>query len=241
LASDSGIWALIPAAGSGSRMGASVPKQYLSIAGLPVLTHTLNRLGNFPGLRGIVVGLSPDDGHWAQVEVQVSNLPVPLYRCEGGVERAETVLKALHHLTRQAERGDRVLVHDAVRPCVRHGDISALIASVADRDEGGLLATPVVDTLKRSDEHNAVTETVDRNRLWRALTPQLFPIELLRDALEQAMDRNLPVTDEASAMEAMGLRPLCVPGQADNIKITWPEDLALAEYYLARQEQEGGS
>lgn len=239
MASESGIWALIPAAGSGSRMGTTVPKQYLPLAGLPVLTHTLNRLGSFPGLRGVVVGVSPNDRHWEQVEQQVRDLPVPLYRCEGGAERAETVLNALDHLSSQAHRGDRVLVHDAVRPCVRHADIAALIMATAGLGEGGLLAVPVVDTIKRGDDHDHVMETVDRNHLWRALTPQLFPMEALRTALRQAMDRGLVITDEASAMEFAGFRPLCVPGHADNIKITWPTDLALAEYYLAQQEQEG--
>lgn len=240
MASDSGIWALIPAAGSGSRMGTKVPKQYLPLAGMPVLTHTLNRLGSFPGLRGIVVGLSPDDLHWEQVEQQVADLPVPLYRCAGGTERAETVLKALDHLSPQARRGDRVLVHDAVRPCVRHTDIATLIRATEGLEEGGLLAAPVVDTIKRSDDHNHVIETVDRNCLWRALTPQLFPMEALRTALQQAMDQGLAITDEASAMESAGFRPLCIPGNPDNVKITWPTDLALAEYILAQQEKESG-
>ncbi len=219
-------------------MGGELPKQYLPLAGLPVLAHTLIRLGTFPGLRGIVVGLSPEDKRWPQLEAQVSHIPVPLYRCEGGAERADTVLNALRHLQTQARAGERVLVHDAARPCVRHEDIARLIEAVGDSEDGGILALPVSDTVKRCDADDRVTETVDRKPLWRALTPQLFPISELLQALEQAREQGVDVTDEAMAMERLGRRPRCVIGQGDNIKITYAEDLILAEFFLAQQAGE---
>jgi 2-C-methyl-D-erythritol 4-phosphate cytidylyltransferase len=238
LANDAGYWALVPAAGSGRRMGADVPKQYLPLSGLPVLAHTLIRLAGFPGLRGIVVGLAPDDPYWPQVEAQVANLPVPLHVCEGGAERADTVINALRHLRAEADAGDWVLVHDAARPCVRHEDIHKLIEAAADGEDGAILALPVSDTIKRCDPLGWIESTVDRSTLWRALTPQLFPMEPLLEALEAAQADGVVVTDEAMAIERSGRRPRCVPAHADNIKITYNEDLALADFYLAEQAAE---
>jgi 2-C-methyl-D-erythritol 4-phosphate cytidylyltransferase len=220
-------------------MGAEVPKQYLPLSGLPVLAHTLIRLGGFPGLRGIVLGLARDDALWPQVEAQVSHLPTPLYLCEGGAERADTVINGLRHLRAEAEAGDWVMVHDAARPCVRHEDIRKLIEAAADGDDGAILARPVSDTVKRCDPVGRIETTVDRSTLWRALTPQLFPMEPLLAALEAAQAEGIVITDEAMAMERSGRQPRCVPGQADNIKITYNEDLALAEFYLAQQAKEG--
>ena len=138
----------------------------------------------------------------------------------------------------QAQPGDWVLVHDAARPCVRRSDIEALIDQVIPHADGGLLGLPVSDTVKRVDDEQKVIETVERAGLWRAQTPQLFPLDRLKTALQQAMDAGVQVTDEATAIELDGGHPMLVPGHADNIKITLPGDLALAELYLQRQQQE---
>jgi len=156
----------------------------------------------------------------------------------GGAERAQTVLNGLRALETYAAPDDWVLVHDAARPCVRHTDIDSLLAAVAGHADGGLLALPLSDTVKRADHNGCIEETVPRTGLWRALTPQVFRLAALRDALESAMRAGVEITDEASAMEYSGARPRLVHGHADNIKITLPEDLALAELFLREQERE---
>ncbi len=228
------FWAIVPAAGSGERMQAGRPKQYLELRGRPVIVHTLERLANFPALRGMVVGLAPDDRHWSNLH----SLPAKLLSTyAGGRERAVTVLNGLRALAAHADPGDWVLVHDAVRPCLRTGDIAKLAATVGDHPDGGLLGVPVTDTVKRADPDGRAIETVARERLWRALTPQMFRLAVLQQALERALRDNIVITDEAAAIEYNGGRPLLVAGQADNIKITYTNDLALAEFYMQRQEQ----
>lgn len=228
------FWAVVPAAGRGERMQASRPKQYLDLRGRPVIVHTLERLASFPALRGIVVGLAPDDRHWPAVK----SIPAKLLSTyAGGRERADTVLNGLHVLAAHADPNDWVLVHDAVRPCLRPSDIAKLVATVGEYSDGGLLGLPVTDTVKRADADGRVIETVARERLWRALTPQMFRVAALRQALERALRDNIAVTDEAAAIEHNGGSPRLVAGQADNIKITYAGDLALAEFYMHRQEQ----
>ena len=228
-------WAVVPAAGSGKRMGADIPKQYLTLRGRTILEHTLQRLAAHPAIDGLVVAISPDDPHWVQLEPPKQ---LPLYLADGGRERCHSVLNALIALEGIADPQDWVLVHDAARPCVRLEDISALIDSLRDHPVGGLLGLPVADTVKRTDTQGNVQQTVDREGLWRALTPQMFRLGALRRALEQALAQNLLVTDDASAMELTGLAPLMVEGHGDNIKITRPQDLPLAELYLAQQESD---
>jgi 2-C-methyl-D-erythritol 4-phosphate cytidylyltransferase len=233
------IWAVVPAAGAGSRMQAAVPKQYLPLSGRPILLRTLERLCSYPGLTGLVVGVAQDDGHWPGLHNECKQLPRYLGQFTGGVMRADTVLNGLHALPDSARDDDWVLVHDAVRPCVRHSDIDKLVAVVSRHRDGGLLALPMADTVKRADHDGMILETVPRENLWRALTPQMFRLGRLRLALERASTQSLEVTDEASAIERLGDRPQAVTGHPDNIKITLPADLELAELYFARQKQEG--
>jgi len=234
-ASAPALWAVVPAAGGGARMRAARPKQYLPLLGRAILQHTLERLGHYSRLRGLVVGIAADDAYWPTLSTEIPNL---LTTYVGGVERAQTVLNGLRALETYAAPDDWVLVHDAARPCVRHTDIDALLAAVAGHADGGLLALPLSDTVKRADHNGCVEETVARAGLWRALTPQVFRLAALSDALESAMRAGIEITDEASAMEYSGARPRLVHGHADNIKITEPEDLALAELFLREQERE---
>jgi 2-C-methyl-D-erythritol 4-phosphate cytidylyltransferase len=232
------IWAVVPAAGVGARMQALIPKQYLPLAGRPILFNTLQRLCAYPRLRGVCVGIAASDDQWPGIADDCAGLPRFLGSYTGGRQRAETVLNGLRMLAAQAADDDWVMVHDAVRPCVRLEDLDRLVETVEEGTEGGLLALPVTDTVKRTDGEGRVLETVSRVGLWRALTPQMFRLGQLREALEQALVGSEEITDEAAAIERLGGRPRVVEGQPDNIKITLPADLALAELYLARQAQE---
>ncbi len=223
------LWAVVPAAGIGMRMGADVPKQYLKLGDRTVLEHSLAALCTVPALSGIVVALAEDDPYWPDLH---PDLPCPLYTAPGGAERAESVLNALDILCERAADDDWVLVHDAARPCVRTADLNRLVTALRDDPVGGLLAVPVRDTMKQADAEQRCSATVDRSRLWHALTPQMFRVGALRDALRAAAASGVVVTDDASAMEQAGLRPRLIEGHADNLKITRPEDLALAEFYL---------
>jgi 2-C-methyl-D-erythritol 4-phosphate cytidylyltransferase len=225
-------WAIIPAAGVGKRMGAAVPKQYLELAGRPVIDHTVERILLHPRIDGVYVALGEDDDWWADTEF--AGHP-DLVRVNGGAERCHSVLNALQALLQRADAEDWVLVHDAARPCVRCDDITRLVDTVLDHPVGGLLGMPVHDTMKRTDDLGVITETVDRDNLWHAFTPQMFRVGRLYEALSRALAAGVVVTDEASAMEWAGLRPLMVAGSPDNLKITRPEDLALAAYFLAAQ------
>ncbi len=229
-------WAVVPAAGVGRRMGSETPKQYLELAGRPVIDHTLQCLLDHPRISGVYVALSPDDGWWGNSEFVHHPRVV---RVNGGAERCHSVLNALHLLQQSAEAGDWVLVHDAARPCLRHSDLDALMEQLKDHPVGGLLGVPVRDTMKRTDGEGAVRETVSRDALWHAYTPQMFRLGLLRDALTGALERGKLVTDDASAMELAGHTPQMVKGRSDNIKITRPGDLELAAFYLSRTDGGG--
>jgi 2-C-methyl-D-erythritol 4-phosphate cytidylyltransferase len=231
-----GIWALVPAGGQGLRMQAPLPKQYLSLLGRPVILYTLERLCTHPRVRGVMVGISDQDRHWPALIPMLANLPKFLGKCSGGETRAHTVLNGLKALSKHAKSEDWVLVHDAVRPCLRHEDVDKLISAVGNGPEGGLLAFPVSDTVKRVDNEGRVVETVRREGLWRAATPQMFRIGALTAALETVLKLGSEITDEASAIEAAGGHPRVVACHADNIKITLPEDMALAELYLKKQQ-----
>lgn len=227
----SGLWCVIPAAGRGRRFGGDVPKQYLRLADKPLLLHTLERLAVHPRIAGLVLVVAVDDASWVQGLVEV--LGKPLLRAIGGAERADSVLAGLQALPASVAPGDAVLVHDAARPCVRAADISRLI-DLAVPAGGGLLAAPLRDTLKRADAQGRVAATEPREARWRALTPQLFPRAALEAALAAAAAAGIAVTDEAMAMERAGHAPLLVEGSEDNIKVTTPADLALAEFILQR-------
>ena len=228
-------WVVIPAAGAGTRMGTSMPKQYLPLLGKTVIAHTLERLSSHPRIAGVVVVIAAGDMHWSSVSSASAMTPIIT---EGGIERYHSVLNGLRKLAQSAQPHDWVLVHDAARPCIRHADIDTLINNLADHEVGGLLGVPVSDTVKRTDNAGNIVETVNRHGLWRALTPQMFRLEVLTHALQQVVTQHLSVTDEAAAMELCGFAPRMIEGHADNIKITHPADLALAELYIKQQEAE---
>lgn len=222
-------------------MGTSVPKQYLPLLNETVIAITIKRVASFPAIKGVYVGIAPDDSRWTEVEKQLKGMPTPIETYIGADTRARTVLNGLAALSKKAGKGDWVLVHDAARPCVRHDDISKLLGEVSGTDDGGILALPVADTVKQTDSKDRIEKTVCRENLWRALTPQYFPIRDLMDAMTTALEEGAEITDEASAMEHIGAKPKCIAGHADNIKITYPADLALAEMYLKKQNKESSS
>ncbi len=226
-------WAVIPAAGVGKRMGSNIPKQYLPLAGTTVLQQTLSVFLNHADIGGIVLSISDNDPYWQDMagEYQQNNSK-PVLVASGGQERCYSVLNALNLLSNYAQEDDWVLVHDAARPCLLSSDIDLLISGLKDSACGGLLGLPMADTVKRCDPEHQVLGTVDRSDLWRALTPQMFPLRLLKEALTHALDNNALVTDEASAIELQGLQPKIIEGQGSNIKITHPSDLFVAERFL---------
>ena len=225
------IWALVPAAGSGRRFGGDVPKQYLHAAGKPLIGHALEALLAHPQMDGAVVALAADDPHWPGWTTLHGK---PVVTCVGGLERADSVLAALHALPENVAHDALLLVHDAARPNVRGGDLSTLIAAANVQRDGAILAAPVRDTLKASDADHRIEATVPRAGLWRALTPQAFRRDLLQRALQAAQAAGVTVTDEAMAVERLGLHPVLVEGREDNLKVTTPADLALVEFLLAR-------
>ena len=233
MSSHGNIWAIVPAAGIGKRVGGEVPKQYLSLNGRPLIDWTLTRLLQLQELVRIIVVVSADDAYWPELEVSQHSR---IQRANGGTERCYSVLNGLIALEGQARDNDWVLVHDAARPCVRVSDMRLLISRAQDADNGAILAMRVRDTMKKSNKNNEIEETVNRESLWHALTPQLFRYGQLKQALLMAIDDGFEVTDEASAMEHAGKHPRLVEGASDNIKVTRPEDLSLAGFFLNKQE-----
>lgn len=223
------LWLIVPAAGQGRRMGAALPKQYLDIAGRPVLAHTLARLhAAFPDA-ALRLCLDADDAHFSPEWVPFADWE----RVPGGRERADSVTNALASLEGVAADDDLVLVHDVARPCVALDDLRRLRAVLETSPGGGLLAAPVADTMKRADADGHVVHTVSREGLWHAMTPQGATYRVLCRAFAHARDTRVALTDEASALEALGLAPRLVPGRRDNLKITHPEDLSLATRLLS--------
>jgi len=223
-------WAVVPAAGRGERIGGRVPKQYLPLLGRPVLSWSLGALLAERSIHGVVVALAADDRRFARLPEARD----PRVRtCRGGARRELSVANALDSLAGVARETDWVLVHDAARPCLARSDLRALFAALGDDPVGGLLAVPVGDTLKAAGRDGRAERTVSREDLWRALTPQMFRYGVLRRALALSIERERTVTDEASAVEALGLRPRLVAGGPGNVKITLPGDRALAAAVLA--------
>jgi 2-C-methyl-D-erythritol 4-phosphate cytidylyltransferase len=235
------IWAIVPAAGTGKRMQSSMPKQYLSLNGRPVLEHTINTLLINNNISGLVIALQSDDSYFLDIKIN-SNKPV--IRTVGGVDRADSVLNAINELFSYEQfdvDSDWVMVHDAVRACLQQQDINKLVSEVAVDKNGGLLALPVRDTMKRQHSNTSVAsvaKTIERDNLWHALTPQYFPATSLKNALEKAQLDGLNITDESSAMEHAGFSPRLVQGFEDNIKITRPDDLRLASLFLQSQNND---
>jgi len=227
------IWVVIPAAGVGKRMQSSTPKQYLTLNNKTVIEHTLDVFDGHGSVSEIVVAVSEGDEYWDSLDIHLSK---PLHVAMGGKERCDSVLNSLTFLKDKAADDDWVLVHDAARPCLRNHDLTLLLNTLQEHDVGGILAVPVRDTMKRSANKNTVKETVEREGLWHALTPQMFRYRQLKKSLESALQKNEIITDESSAIELSGFHPMLVEGHADNIKITRPEDLALAEFYLRQSK-----
>lgn len=221
------IIAVLPAAGIGSRMQADKPKQYLPILGKTILEHTLNVMLTHPAISRIILAISPTDPYIASL-----TLDPRVQLVAGGETRAQSVLNGLQAIN---EPNAWALVHDAARPCLQHSDIDKLL-EIQD-EQGAILAIPATDTIKRADKQQCIIATEDRSQLWQAQTPQFFPVALLAQALSQALQAGANITDEASAMEYAGFRPHLVAGRSDNLKVTRPEDLALAEFYLTRNTQ----
>ena len=236
------IWAVLPAAGIGRRMGSSIPKQYLSIDGAPLILHSLRRLSAVKKIKKIVVVIHPEDSRWAELEKSIKEeFGNRIITVMGGGERYQSVLNGLTALTEFAGKDDWVLVHDAVRPCVRTSDIENLIQKVSLHSIGGLLGSPVDNTLKRVDKELTVIETVDRESYWNALTPQMFRFALLKESIQTVVVSGEQVTDEAAAMEVAGFKPIMIAGHKDNIKITVEADLVLASQILKNQASDNGS
>lgn len=221
--------ALVPAAGAGLRMGQAVPKQYLPVAGQPLVRHALRALGECRFLAAIHVLLAPDDALWDSFDWSGFGGRLRVLRC-GGATRAETVARGLQALRGELEETDWVLVHDAARPCLKPIWVERLVRELEEDEVGGLLAIPVSDTLKRADPQGRVLATEPREGLWQAQTPQMFRYGILSRAL--AVSAASEVTDESRAVEMLGLKPRLVPGDAANLKVTFPQDLLLAERIL---------
>jgi 2-C-methyl-D-erythritol 4-phosphate cytidylyltransferase len=230
------VWAIIPASGTGSRMQGKKPKQYLQLGDKTIIEHTLDRLLSLEGIDGVILVLRSGDRDWEAIDYQS---PKPLITTIGGELRQDSVFNGLVKLLDQEFDEPYAMVHDAVRPLVSHQDLRKLIEAAIDHNAGALLALPITDTLKQQDDDSYVERTVAREGLWRAFTPQMFKAKLLFRAIEYVRQNNLDITDDASAIEVLGMRPKLVSCDAENLKITNPSDLVLAAQILKRQHQEG--
>ena len=232
------IWAIVPAAGSGRRMAAETPKQYLLVHGLPILEHTLRALLACPDIRGVVVVLDPSDRR----ADSVTSLSDPrVFTAPGGAERADSVLSGLRSLTDYVSLGDWALVHDAARPCVSVSVLRELIDQALSSDTGTVLAQASTDTVKQVGNNGRVAATLDRRSIWRAQTPQIFRLSELEHALSSALESGVSVTDESMAMERLGYPVSVLEGPSTNIKVTLPADLEFAEIILRRMNEESDS
>ncbi|HCA26398.1 MAG TPA: 2-C-methyl-D-erythritol 4-phosphate cytidylyltransferase [Betaproteobacteria bacterium] len=225
-------YALVPAAGTGSRMESRIPKQYLPIFDKPLIHHALSALCDYPPIERVFVVLAPDDHYWAHVDSPyVPSRLEPLF-C-GGETRAESVLNGLRAIHDRIGPDDWIMVHDAARPCIGKGHLDLLLAGIGDDEVGGLLAIPVADTLKRADRTHRVIGTEARRNLWQAQTPQMFRFRLLLQALEQ--EETAAFTDESQALERLGYQPKLVASDNRNIKVTYPQDLLVAKMILTTE------
>ena len=228
------IWAVIPATGIGNRMHADRPKQYLRLGQQTILQHTLDRLLSHPEIDGAVLVHHSQDAYWTDLNYRALK---PLLICTGGAQRQHSVFNGLQYLNQHAAGNPLVLIHDAVRPFVSHGDLSRLIELAVSQPDGALLAAVVADTLKLADKTSRVIATQSRENLWRALTPQAFRLDMITAALQSALEKNLAITDDASAMELAGFHPQLVSSATMNFKITTPDDLLLAQFIVQNNGQ----
>lgn len=230
-------WVIIPAAGIGKRMQSATPKQYLPLVNKTVLEHTLACFTGHPEIAGIIIALHPNDPYWAELTI---NINVPIHIVDGGSERVDSVMNALQYYLQLDDINPNhyILVHDAARPCLSRHDLDKLLAArQVCGDAGAILAAPVSDTMKRAvNKSQCIDHTVSRENLWSALTPQMFPAQALYNAINNANENAALVTDEASALEYGGQQPYLIEGSATNIKITRPDDLALAEFFIQQYE-----
>lgn len=226
------LWFIVPAAGIGKRMGAECPKQYMSLGEKSIIEQTLSTLLQVDHVVGVVVALHPNDQYWP--ELSLAKHP-KIYTIGGGQDRANSVLNALNFLNDKMDSNDWVLVHDAARPCVTTSSIHHLISTVENDQVGGILAVPASDTLKQVDSEGVIQKTIDRSIIWRAQTPQMFRYKVLRDSLNTALAQGYTITDEASAIEAVGWTAKVVEGRMDNIKVTLMEDVGMAQRILQQQ------
>ena len=222
---------IIPAAGAGSRMGDVLPKQYLRLAGKPMIAHTIQVFFNHPRIASIHLALNPADEFWRSLTLELARKLKLHYT--GGDTRAATVLNTLNAIDVAAD--DWVLVHDAARPGLTHQVLDKLLSELEHDPVGGLLALPLADTLKQSDAFNHVAKTNPRAQLWQAQTPQMFRYGLLKQALTSYNGQS---TDEAEAVEALGLQPKLVQGELRNLKVTYPQDLTLLEALLLSEKHQ---
>jgi 2-C-methyl-D-erythritol 4-phosphate cytidylyltransferase len=236
------IWAVLPAAGIGRRMGSTIPKQYLTIDGVPLILHALRRLSAVSEIQIIIVVIHSEDNQWAKLQKSIGEeFKNRIITVRGGDERYQSVLNGLTAVAEFADKDDWVLVHDAVRPCVRTSDIESLISKVSLHPVGGLLGSAVDNTLKKVGADLTVIETVDRESYWNALTPQMFRFAQLKASIEAVLASGEQVTDEAAAMEVAGFKPIMIAGSKDNIKITVESDLLLASQILKNQASDNES
>ncbi|HIF88900.1 MAG TPA: 2-C-methyl-D-erythritol 4-phosphate cytidylyltransferase [Candidatus Thioglobus sp.] len=232
---DNNCFLIIPASGNGSRMKTNMPKQYLKLEnGLSILDQSLKTLLKMDDILGCVVAIPKDDEHFRTSAYQKHGKMLAI--AQGGQERFHSVLNALNTLSEFANENDWVLVHDAVRPCIKASDVQSLINQLRDGDDGGILATPVVDTLKLANA-SEVRQTVDREDLFQAQTPQMFKFGVLVKALENVVINNIHTTDEAEAVAQIGGKVKIVIGSKNNIKITVADDLQLANYYIENNNE----
>ena len=230
------VWAVVPAAGSGRRMQSDTPKQFLEFQGKTLIEHCLDRLLSHADIDGAIIVLNDEDNRWEALRYQAEK---PLFTAAGGNRRQDSVLSGLAMLQYRRGMDAIALVHDAVRPLVRHEDIARVIAAARQHEAGAILATPVADTLKVEGDQQTISGTLSRDKLWRALTPQVFHLQPLLNALQRAVSEGREITDDAAALELSSYAPALVEGSADNLKITTPADLALAEQiWLYQRDQQ---
>lgn len=228
------IWVVIPAAGVGKRMRADRPKQYLPLLNKTVIEQTLSCFTAHKAIAGIVISLHPNDPYWDELDI---DLPVPYFVAKGGKERSDSVLNALRMMQNElhVDAESWVMVHDAARPCLLKADLDKLITTCLTGDAvGAILAKKASDTMKRATSAQTILATEDRENLWHALTPQMFRLKQLSDALQFALEQGVAITDDASALEYSGELPLLIEALGSNIKVTHPDDLALAAFLLKK-------
>ena len=225
-------WAVIPAAGIGERVGASIPKQYLNIANKTILEHSIFPFIENSRVAGITIALNSQDKHFATLDSISASRKIQTV--QGGATRAHSVLNALDGLRDQISEDDFVLVHDAARPCLSMADLDKLIDACLGHEVGGILAGRVADTIKQVDS-GEIVNTLNRENIWHAYTPQMFKLGMLKTAIQQALNNNIEITDEASAIEYIGCQPCVVEGNARNIKVTTAEDVSLAKMFMSAE------